>query len=967
MASFIIDENGEYKYVGNDFEGAPEPDAGPYIRKGGVANLGEKQQQEFDEERAASATAVIEQGPDDRPMFAQNAGQAGGDFLKSVVNPVLSIGTDFVDLGHGLADVLVETGNLVQGKGFDGSKVFDDSDNPLTKWRIDTFRSETQAGQFVNSTLRVGAALATLPKLGLKGLAMPLRLLSKAPVAGEVAAGGAKLINKADKALKATRAPAATKALDAIQKGNKGSKVAKLANADDWLKATYKEVVNTGVGGSEIGTAFRSIERAAKQLTKGKSTIRTVGEALAWDAFVAFNVAGEGNLFLDETMSDFLADVGLPSVPMFQTSYRDTGLEAKFKQMGEGLILGSIISGIMDTARIFRFSQAFKTADPGEQKLIIQALNEEGQTLGTGMSKLDEALKRLPPAGGTGYGAGRGQRMAQNSQLDSMLAQVEETRAKNLLLEEQQRNLRNYIQETGDQWQAGWDLRDMEAANVAQDAAEKRLNKVQNVSVEELPPGGQLAGGQLSVPQQRIYGQEVDVRDITQPRVGGNMDDPALLEAGARIGQPSVQGGTQLPPGKPGGDLAIRPPEPTFTPNSIRAAFDEYVTARFSGSDFVPEELLQKTIKLLPRKRVDAVDYFSKFPARVNSAGMMNASDSLVDDFFKDRGLKEGWITVNRDTLDFQYNRGSAYQLDLGDTTTVQALKADEAAEIERYSSSLSQGQKDRTMGEVQDALDPATRDTAEAGRQYDDFEARDRTPPSPSPEPALVEARRQEQLAGQQADELVKAEQDEIVRAAAEFAEPGSDRQVVAELLSKDIDNLPEYNIEKIGNRQYQILDELGESVDGNTYSTKKGAAAGLNAAQKKQRQGFVDRARAMAQRDSDQVMKVEMGIPITDSPTVRGLLKLTKPQLARLQKLGIPLDTTDLDLSQAELSGMSQSLQTLLESATGQDKRAINNILNKINKQVTSLGPEARFAAEVDRSVAQAKQLSQNGEICF
>ena len=894
MADFIIDENGEYKYVGNDFEGAPEPDAGPYIRKGGVANLGEQRQQEIDEERAKSATAVIEQGPDDRPMFAQNAGQAGGDFFKSVVNPVLAIGTDFVDLGHGLADILVETGNLVQGKGFDGSKVFDDSDNPLTKWRIDTFRSETQAGQFVNSTLRVGAALATLPKLGLKGLAMPLRLLNKVPVAGEVAAGGAKLLDAADAGLKATRAPAATKALDAIQKGNKGSKVAKLANADDWLKATYKEVVNTGVGGSEIGTAFRSIERAAKQLTKGKSTIRTVGEALAWDAFVAFNVAGEGNLFLDETMSDFLADVGLPSVPMFQTSYRDTGLEAKFKQMGEGLILGSIISGIMDTARIFRFSQAFKTADPGEQKLIIQALNEEGQTLGTGMAKLDEALKRLPPAGGTGYGAGRPQRMAQNNQLDSMLAQVEETRAKNLLLEEQQRNLGSYIKE--------------------QDA----------------------------IAQQQPRAEIGQVDAVAQQRAGLDAFVPASPDF-------------------------IRPPEPTYGPNSIRKAFDEYVKTRFSGSDFLPEELLQKTLKILPRKRVDAVDYFTKNPARVNSAGMMSASDSLIDDYFKDRGIKEGWIKVKRDTFDFEYNRKAAYDLDLGDVATTQAVKADEAAEIERYNNALNRFEADPATGDVQDALNPATRDTAEAGRQYDDFEARDRTPPSPTPEPALVEARRQEELAGAQAEGLAKAEQDEIVRAAAEFAEPGSDRQIVAELLSEDIDNLPAYNVEKVGNRQYQILDELGESVDGNTYSTKKGAEAGLSAAQKKQRQGFVDRARAMAQRDSNQLMKVQMGIPITDSPTVRGLLKLTKPQLARLQKLGIPLDTTDLDLSQAELSGMSQSLETLLESAAGQDKRAIKNILNKINKQVTKLGPEARFAAEVDRSVAQAKQLSQNGEICF
>ena len=36
--------------------------------------------------------------------------------------------------------------------------------------------------------------------------------------------------------------------------------------------------------------------------------IRTVGEALAWDAFVAFNMAGEGNDEFDEGFSNFLVE-----------------------------------------------------------------------------------------------------------------------------------------------------------------------------------------------------------------------------------------------------------------------------------------------------------------------------------------------------------------------------------------------------------------------------------------------------------------------------------------------------------------------------------------------------------------------------------------------------------------------------------------------------------------------------------
>ena len=169
---------------------------------------------------------------------------------------------------------------------------------------------------------------------------MPLKLLGKAPAVGKPFAADAKVLTKADDAINATRqgTKGITKGLDMVQKAKPSSTAAKLANADDWLKLTYKDVVNAGVDGNRFATAMRSTERAAKSLTKGKASLRTVGEALAWDAFVAFNAAGEGNPMLDETFTDFLNEAGMPNVPLFRTSIRDTGLEAKFKQMGEGLI-----------------------------------------------------------------------------------------------------------------------------------------------------------------------------------------------------------------------------------------------------------------------------------------------------------------------------------------------------------------------------------------------------------------------------------------------------------------------------------------------------------------------------------------------------------------------------------------------------------------------------------------------------
>ena len=163
MADFKFNpETGEYEYVGSDYEGAPEPGADPNGRpelfQSTTGNPAQRQAEALATEQQATAVAAREEFNDDRPLFAQDAGQFFGDLGKSIINPAAALVTDYVDLGHGLVDVVGQTGNLIQGKGFDGSKVFDDSDNPLTAGRINTFRSETQAGQFVNTTARVVVA-----------------------------------------------------------------------------------------------------------------------------------------------------------------------------------------------------------------------------------------------------------------------------------------------------------------------------------------------------------------------------------------------------------------------------------------------------------------------------------------------------------------------------------------------------------------------------------------------------------------------------------------------------------------------------------------------------------------------------------------------------------------------------------------------------------------------------------------
>jgi len=900
---------GEYKYVGNDYGNMPSQQSAEYIPDEELSRVGNRAQEEEEayQQRAAKYDEEIDaQQPDDRPLFFQNGGQFGGDLIKSIVNPVAAFATDYVDLGHGLVDVARETGNLLQGNGFDGSKVFDDSDNPLTKYRIDNLRSETQAGQFVSTTLRVAGALLALPKMGIKGLAMPLRALGKAPAIGKGFAKGAKVLDSADAALKTTRAPAATKALDAIQKGNKGSKTAKLANADDWLKATYKDVVNAGVEGNSAAVAMRSIERSAKQLTKGKSTIRTVGEALAWDAFVAFNVSGEGNDILDETFSDFLADVGLPAAPIFQSDYRDTGLITKFKQMGEGLLLGGVLSSVFDVARIYRFSKAFQVADPGEQKLIIAALNEEGAELGQGLSKLDEALMRLPPAGGTSA-------VDNYSLLDEQLEQVDQARFRNQVSEEQQLNLQNY-----QRGQAA-----VEARNAAQ--------------------GGALA-----------------TRDVNATALVPTQEVVPATET-------SIEGLQGL---SRGAIVPVRPPEPTITPQTIKTAFDDYVKERFQDTGYAAE-LLQKTRQLLPRQRVDAIEYMEKFPERFNALGMMSASDGVIDDYFVSRGLAEGWASFDAD-FNINFNRKAAYDLDFGDYATKQAQKIDEVEKIGRFNRDLQGQMADNRAGlEGQEQLDDylKVRDNLEPKKPEAKAEGGAGLDAPDAPDPAAVEANRQAQMAGQSAEELADQADREVIEAAAKYGDVGSDRQIVAEMLGVDIDNLPEYRLEKLG-RKYQVLDELGESVDGATYTTQKLANKALAREQKKQLEGYVAEARARAARGEDQVLGTRIGVDITDSALVRSELKLTARQAEVLTNFDIAdLDpfNLQLDMTQSELSGLSQQVQAAMETATGPEKTVLKNVMKKLNDKVADLGPQARFAAEVQKSADQGLALFQNGRICL
>ena len=152
----------------------------------------------------------------------------------------------------------------------------------------------------------------------------------------------------------------------------------------------------------------------------------------------------------------------------------------------------------------------------------------------------------------------------------------------------------------------------------------------------------------------------------------------------------------------------MRPPEPTITPQTMRAGFQQYVEARFAeqGGEFI-DQLLDTTKRLMPRNRVDAIDLLEQFPLRYNGLGVMEASESVTKNYLIERGLAEGWMSVDSD-LALMYNRKLAFDFDRNEYAVKQASALDEAAEIERYNARLWRRRTDPAT--QQGALNPAGR-----------------------------------------------------------------------------------------------------------------------------------------------------------------------------------------------------------------------------------------------------------------
>jgi hypothetical protein len=397
---------GEYVY--DDPLKAVEPDV-PIVDTYGQSPAGALVQgmQQQDQAAYQKEMAAADIVAPDRPFIADSPGQAFSEIGKVLGNAGVGLLTDYGDIIAGLGDVAGETFNAVTGKGFDVDNIFNDADNPWTRARRETFAPETELGKQFGTLARVATALVALPKIAAKGFALPFQIASKVKVAGsaaEAAGGVGAFILKADDYMKALgqtdKVADAQKALSGLEKafikGSPAAKAAKNAAENSWLMLPLADVAKATAGVSELkGFAnwAENVQQGVRGLTQlgAKSSaaekIRKVGEALAWDSFVAFNVFGEGDDEMDATLSDAMHDAGLPVIPGLMTEAEDSAWARKAKQMVEGLAIGGAMNGLIDTYRTYKFAQAFKGAKPTEQAQIMKAFGLSAQEIGDSMGR----------------------------------------------------------------------------------------------------------------------------------------------------------------------------------------------------------------------------------------------------------------------------------------------------------------------------------------------------------------------------------------------------------------------------------------------------------------------------------------------------------------------------------------------------------------------------------------------------
>ena len=939
-----------------------------------------------------SGEAASAQTAERRPMFASDPLREVGNIT---ANAGIALATDYMDLAAGIGDVLVQSGNQLTGKGFDWDQVMNDSDNPWTKWRRDTFKTESQAGQMVSNVVRIGTALLTLPKTAVKGVTLPLQAARRLPVVGKGAGAALKGIDNLGDAYKGLTAidrvddtMAALQGLSrTVPRGTKDAKLLGNVMRNDWLFATYDDVGRAIAGGKQeltgIADWFDNVRKstaALSQFNKASKAqkIKTVGEALAWDAFVAFNVFGEGDGEMDETFSDFLTTFDNPIAQAvgspLATMAEDNALTRKFKQMVEGIALGVPINAAFDMFRVYRYAKEFKAGSPKVKEEMLRRLGGASQEIGDSIGQTF-----YMPGGRLTTDELFGMVTQQRAAADQMIGQQQ-------LGADLQQWLSNRIQQ---QQAAAAPAPESPVPGMPQGAYDEAMVRASGGralpgAVEQTPEA--LPGTGINTPQ-LPQGQQ-GLLNAAEGQIGQPGADPAGLLGAGGVPAP-VTPGMVLVSVQDLGPAVPRPPEPVVTPQTMRNGFAqdamrvirEMQQATFvQGADGVFTQMSNTIKQLMPRTRVDALEYLRKFPPQLNEVGMPNGVDAIWTNFLYDRGLQEGWASIDPDTFQIRFNRSAAAEFDRSNAVLKQANALDQVSQLKQFNDELVDVAETYKVAQQEQPLDIDVDQTARAAEMEQD--------------PAMRLAAEEAAAAADEADRLAAAEElrlseAELLRVTGQM----SDQEVVREMLGTTLDTVqpPQVVRAEIG-RGWEVYDMNGELIGQTT--TKKGAQKLADQQLRKDRDALLARARQMEADALDEVLDVQVGVPVLDSE-IAGTVKLTDAQISAVQGIVPRLDKMldeawmkrrgeqaffninqlgpqqrTFELTQADMKALSEGIQGVLADAGdlkgSQKVRVLRNLADKLDTQMKLLAPEARAQKFVDDLTNETMSFMDTGKLC-
>lgn len=950
-------------------------------------------------------------GEDDRPVFAQDVGMFARDAGRIAANAGVSLVTDYVDLGLGVADVVGQTAQILTGQrnGYNPDDIFNDADNPLTKWRREAFKTETVAGQAASNLVRLGTALVTLPKTAIKGIAAPTKILAKAPGIGKTFGKVGNALTKADDALKASRAPKVTKAMEALELGSKGGRKAAQAVAkNDWLTYTFKDIAKS----AETANWWKGVSNSAAALTsikkvKGtKAKIRTVGEALGWDAFVAFNVFGEGQDDFDETLTDFLAENNLPRLSYFETDVLDSSVERKWKQMLEGVITAAPMSAMIDMIRIRKFAKAFKSASDADKVKIVEAFNGEAERLGRGINDLIFEKPQGPvaptPQGFDPYGLYRQRGGALSVPTEGGALATLNTQSDLVKLADQNVTALEGLQSVSGQ------IVDQSVNPVSVNGAPQGLLSGSQ-SAGDLPgfaPGTGLIGespqavnaqiaatraGQAPVPTFGRGSESLEGNVIGQGLIGESPQATNARIAAVRAGQapapafgnsapiaandltagnyrladgpypspnpapvpewPYPKGPSSPVPGKPApmpewSGVTPRNPDPVFSPLAIRSAFEEDAAAVFKQAVVLgSDELLPAQMKQVAEQVEDLMP-----KTRVDAITYLEENPITPNEL----GIIEASESV---WSNFIVNRGLFEGwAKIGDDMQIRFLR-NPAANLDR--------------GELAEksakALDEAVDNelfNENVGRLIVNNNS-----------DAVVDAKLKNNVLTTKAGEERYAVGEELRLSQAEeaaIAGASSDEDVVRQALSVELDDIKGPDVEKVeGSRGWVMLSEDGEELG---RFTRKSQA--LKAAEKETdrlKAEAINKARQIEADGMEQVLQTADINPVYTSDLTANV-KLSKAQVDELLRYSdvvrkqIRINKNTYTFSQGEMYDLIDGLTALKQTGEmkGNRLRVINNLIDKLDTQMKLLSPAARAIKQAQDLAVDAGRFLKNGEFC-